>query len=141
MSEKLVAPEVRRQIGDLARRVGILERRIGGTGSGAAAGPVNTDLPFSYASALAVSESPPAKLRYNGFLTSIAVALGTAGSTDTTFDVKRNGTVIATVTLGSGVADLTVAIGVRVYAEDRLSVEITAAGTGAADMTATARFT
>lgn len=140
MSEKLLTPEVRRMIGDLARRIGILERRISSTATGAPT-PVNTDLPFSYASTLTVSESPPAKLRWTGFLTSIAVALGTAGSSTTTFTVKRNGTVIATVNLTTGVADLTVVIGVRVYAEDRLSIAITAAGTGAADMTATARFT
>lgn len=81
------------------------------------------------------------KLRYGGFLSVLAVALGNAGSSSTTIEVKRNSTVIATVVVGSGVSDYVADVGARVDAEDRISLEITSAGTGAADMTASARFT
>lgn len=136
----LLTPDIRRMIGELGRRVGILERRV--TVAATATGtPPNNDLIFSYAGTLAAGESPPAKLRYGGFLATLAVALGTAGSTSTTLEVKRNGTVVATVVVPSTAADYGAPVGARVFPEDRITVEITTAGTGAADMTATARFT
>lgn len=140
MSVSLFPPDLRRIFGDLQRRVGILERRIGVTAT-ATGSPINDDIIFSYAGTLAAAESPPAKIRYAGFLAVLAVALGTAGSTSTTLEVKKNGTVIATVVVPSSSADHGAEIGVRVAAEDRITVEIVTAGTGAADMTATARFT
>ena len=139
MSEKLLTPDLRRTLGDLARRIGILERRIGAASTvGATA---NDDIIFSYAGTLTTAESPPAKLRYGGILATLAVGLGTAGSTSTIMQVKLNGTVVATVTVPSSSADYSAAIGARVAAEDRLTLNITTAGTGAADMTAAARFT
>jgi len=141
MSVSLLSPEVRRILADLTRRVGILERRINPTAV-TAAGGTNGDVVFSHAGGLVSgTESPPVKLRYSGFLATLAVALGTAGSSSTTIEVKKNGTVIATVVVASSVADSVVAVGVRVYAEDRLSLTVVTAGTGAADMTAAARFT
>jgi len=126
---------------DLARRIAILERRVNPT-SAAAGGVINDDIVFSYAGALVSStESPPVKLRYDGFLATLAVALGTAGSSSTTLNVKKNGTVIATVVVASSVADYVIDVGVRVAAEDRLSLRVVTAGTGAANMTAAARFT
>jgi hypothetical protein len=136
----LLTPDIRRMIGELGRRVGILERRV--TGGGTATGtPPNNDIIFSYAGTLAAAESPPAKLRYGGFLATLSVALGTAGSSSTTLEVKRNGTTVATVVVPSSSADYGATVGARVSPEDRITVEITSAGTGAADMTAAARFT
>lgn len=140
MSEKLLVPDIRRMIGDLARRIGILERRVS-TGASATGSPVNNDIIFSYAGELAATESPPVKLRYGGFLSTVSVALGTTGSTDTVLEVKRNGSTIATITVPSSTADYGAAVGARTFGEDRISIEITSAGTGAADMTASARFT
>lgn len=141
MSEKLVAPDVRRALTQLATRLGILERRITGTVATTTGTPANDDIIFSHAGALTAVESPPAKLRYGGFLSVLAVGLGTAGSTNTTLEVKQNGTVVATVVIPSSAADHAAEIGARVNAEDRISVEIASAGTGAANMTASARFT
>lgn len=136
----LLTPDIRRIIDDLTRRVGILERRI--TNSTTATGtPANNDIIFSHAGTLTTGESPPAKLRYGGFLATLAVALGTAGSSATTLEVKQNGTVVATVVVPSGSADYGAPVGARIFPEDRISIEITTAGTGAADMTASARFT
>lgn len=140
MSVSLLPPDLRRVFTDLQRRVGILERRVG-LSSTATNTPANNDIIFSYAGALAASESPPVKLRYGGFLATLAVALGTAGSSDTTLEVKRNGATVATVVVPSSSADYSATVGARVAGEDRISVEIVTAGTGAADMTAAARFT
>lgn len=140
MSEKLLAPDLRRIIEGLTRRVAILERRI--TTSAATDAVPNDDIIFCYTGTLAsASESPPVKLRYSGILSILAVGLATAGSTSTTLEVKRNGTVVATVVIPSGSADYGAHIGARFEAEDRLTVRLASAGTGAADMTATARFT
>jgi hypothetical protein len=136
----LLTPDIRRMIDDLKRRVGILERRV--TGGGTATGtPANDDLIFSYPGTLAAAESPPAKLRYGGFLATLSVALGTAGSSATTLVVERNGTTVATIVVPSGFADYGATVGARVFPEDRITVEVVTAGTGAADMTAAARFT
>jgi hypothetical protein len=141
MSVSLLTPDLRRILAELARRVGILERRISSAAATISAG-TNGEIIFSYAGTLASStESPPVKLRYAGFLASLAVALGTDGSTDTTLEVNRNGSVIATVVVPDTVSDYVVVVGVRVNAEDRLSLTVDTAGTGAADMTAAARFT
>jgi len=139
MTGSLARPDDGAYIADLRRRVGILERRVAPT---SAAGGINGDIIFSYAGELVSdTESPPVKVRYDGFLATLAVALGTAGSSSTTLTVKKNGTVITTVVIASGVADYVVPVGVRVYGEDRISLSTVTAGTGAAEMTATARFT
>lgn len=66
-------------------------------------------------------------------------SLGTAGSTTTTAVVKKNGTIIATVSLGSTVNTLAVQPEVSVSTGDFLTVDVTAAGTGAKDLVVTVR--
>lgn len=135
----LLAPDLRKSLGELARRIGILERRVSSSTASTAS---DSEVIFSYAGALSSAvESPPVKVRYGGFLSVLAVAFGNAGSSSTTIDVKRNNAVIATVVVGSGVSDYIAEINVRIDAEDRISLEVTTAGTGAASMTAAARFT
>lgn len=140
MSVALQIPDLRRALADLTRRIGILERRVS-TAASSTGTPPNDDIIFSYAGALAATESPPVKLRYGGFLTTLSIAFGTAGSTSTTMTVQRNGATIATITVPGSVSDYGAAVGARVAPEDRLSIEISGVGTGAADMTASARFT
>lgn len=140
MSVSLLPPDLRRIFIDLQRRVGILERRVSTTTS-ATGSPANDDIIFSYAGELQASESPPVKLRYGGFLATIVVALKTAGSSSTTLEVKRNATTVATVVVPSSAADYSATVAARVSAEDRISLEVVTAGTGAEDMTASARFT
>lgn len=139
MSEKLLTPDVRRILGDLVRRVGILERRVT---SAAAAVDESHEIIFSYAGAIAASVSPPARVWRGGNITVLAVSLGTAGSTSTVIDVLRNGTVVGTVTVPSGTEVYNGDVFARFIADvDTLSLQVTTAGTGAADMTAAARFT
>lgn len=135
----LIAPDVRRMLNDLARRVGILERRVSNA-------TTNTDdnldeIIFSHPGTITETESPPVRVRQSGILTVLAVTLGTAGSTDITIEVKRNGTTVATVTVPDGTTVLNADVGARFTADaDVLTIEVTDDGTDAADMTAAARF-
>lgn len=139
MSEKLLSPDVRRMLADYARRIAILERRI--TTRTAATEAIET-LIFSYADALAASTSPPVRVRTGGILTILAVTLGAAGTTDTVIDVERNGTTVATVTVPDGVTIYNGEVSARFAADsDVLTLTIATAGSGAANMTAEARFT
>ena len=137
MSDSLLLPALRRLFADLERRVAILERRASGTAVSAA----DSQIIFSYAGALTASESPPVLIRHNAVLSVLAVALGTAGSTSTTLAVKRNGATVATVVVPASDAEYNGDVTVGFTPEEKLSLEIVTAGTGAADMTAVARFT
>lgn len=138
MSVSLLSPDLRRILSDLAGRVGILERRINAK---AAAVDGSYEITFSFAGTLAVAASPPKRMRKVGNLAFLAVTLGTAGSTDTVLTVERNGTVVGTVTVPSGDTAYNGEVTARFAGDDVLVVSVTTAGTGAADMTADARFT
>lgn len=140
MSSALTRPDFKADIADLRRRLDRLERRL--TPTWAALTHTHPgDIPFSYAGDLeSGTESPPIKVRYRGTIHSVAVALGTAGSTSTIIDVEKNGTVVGTVTITGGASDEVAEIGEPVDPEDRISLVVDTAGTGAADMTAVVRF-
>lgn len=137
MTRTYLPPDQGRQIRELERRLAILERRI--TAAGVAADD-SFEIVFSYAGTLAASVSPPVRVRRAGNLAVLAFTFGTPGSTDTTVDVIRNGTVVATVVVPDSVETFNGLVGFRLDAEDQLSLEITTAGTGASDMTVGARF-
>lgn len=139
MSVSLLAPELRRLFVDVHRRLGILERRVS---SRAASVDESHEIVFSYAGTLAATTSPPARVWRGGNLTVLAITFGTAGSTATVIDVQRNGTTVATVTVPSSTTIYNAEVFARYVADvDTLSLEVVTAGTGAADMTAVARFT
>jgi hypothetical protein len=139
MSVSLLTPDLRRILGDLGRRVGILERRVT---SAAATVDDSHEIIFSYAGVLTETASPPARVWRGGNLTVLAVTLGTAGSTATIIDVLRNGTVVGTVTVPSSTEVYNGEVSARFVADsDTFALEIATAGTGAAEMTAAARFT
>lgn len=139
MSVALLPPDLRRIFLDLTRRVGILERRVS-TATETAAD--TSEILFSFAGSLAASTSPPVRISQAGILNVLAVTLGTAGSTSTTILVERNGTTVGTVVVPSSTTVYDAPIGSRFAANsDVLTLEIITAGTGAADMTAAARFT
>lgn len=139
MSVSLLPPDLRRIFSDIQRRLGILERRVTGP---AASIDTSHEIPFSYAGDLAAGTvSPPARVWRGGNLTVLAVSFGTPGSTDTTILVQRNGTTVATVVVPSGADIYNADVFARFAADsDLLTLEIDTAGTGAADMTAFARF-
>lgn len=137
MAATLLLPALRQILAAFDRRIGVLERRT----SASAAAAIDSEIIFSYAGPLAAGESPPVLVRHSGVLSVLAVALGTAGSTSTTIEVKRNGTTVATVVVPSGDVAFNGDVTVAYTPEELLAIEITTAGTGAADMTASARFT
>lgn len=139
MSVGLLTPDIRRIIGALERRLGVLERRI--TGAGAVTDESHSVF-FSYAGPLAATVSPPARVWRGGILTVLAVTLETAGSTATVIDIVRNGTAVATVTVPASTETYNGQVSARFVADvDVLALEITTVGTGANNMTAEARFT
>lgn len=139
MSVTLLPPDIRRILTDLTRRVGILERRVSN------ATPTTADseeIIFSFAGVLAASDSPPVRFRRAGILSVLAVTLGTAGSSSTTILVKRNGATVGTVVVPSSTTVYNGDVGARFAADsDILTLTVSSAGTGAADMTAAARST
>jgi hypothetical protein len=138
MTRTYLPPNQARQIADLEQRLDRLERRITSAGAGA---DNSHEIPFSFDGVLSVKESPPIRPRWGGRLTVLAVSFGTAGSTDTVLEVKRNGTTVATVTVPASTEDYNGTVGVRFAAGvDRLTLAVVTAGTGAAGMTADAWF-
>ncbi len=140
MSIALFPPDLRRIFTDIQRRLAILERRV--TSPGASI-DTSQEIPFSYAGELADGTvSPPARVWRGGNLTVLAVSFGTPGSTDTTLLVQRNGTTVATVVVPAAAQAHNAALFARFGVDsDLLTIEVDTAGTGAADMTAFARFT
>ena len=141
MSVSLLPPALRRILSDLARRVGILERRVT---AASASVDASHEIIFSFAGDLTAATAPPARVWRGGNLTVLAVtfAPGSAGSTSTVIDVLRNGAVVGTVTVPASTEVYNGEVSARFAADvDTLALEITSAGTGAADMTAAARFT
>ena len=137
MPTSALIPDDRRRIADLERRLGILEWALRSTGA-----PTVEELVFSYAGALASgTESPPKILRQSRVLTVLAVALKTAGSTDTVLEILRNGVVANTVTVPAGWLVAALPVAVAYSAGDTIALVVATAGTGAAEMTAAARFT
>jgi len=67
-------------------------------------------------------------------LTKFYMNLGTAGTTDTTISIKKNGTQIRTATLTSGNSSLMTIAGDSLAANDYLTVDITVAGASAVDL-------
>lgn len=101
------------------------------------------DQTFSYAGALASgTTSPPVRLRFSQTATLVAVTLGTAGSTSTVLDLLKNGVSVDTITVAAAGTIHDEVLSVAYTADtDVLELTVTTAGTGAADMTATVRFT
>lgn len=90
----------------------------------------------SYFGTPTVATSPPYRWRYDVYVGEATASLGTAGSTNTTIDVKKNGTTLQTITLGNGVSTASVAINTAFTADtDVLTFAITAVGTGAQNLT------
>lgn len=74
-----------------------------------------------------------------GTITVARASLGTAGSTTTTVVVKKNGSTLSTLNLTSASNTTTTAPSAAVAAGDYLTVDVTAAGTGAKDLVVTVR--
>ncbi len=106
-----------------------------------AATPAPIDVPFTYAGALSVSTSPKWFPQSNVTLFQVYASLVTAGTSNTVLTVYQNGASIGTITMGSGVVALAVTFNTAFVANVHyIQVGITTVGTGAAGLTAQARF-
>lgn len=95
----------------------------------------------SYWGAITPSVSTPWHVKRGAVLKEFRILLGTAGASDTTVVCKKNGSVVATVTLGSGATAGSDFIDVGFLSDtDVLEFEITVAGSGAENLSAIARF-
>jgi uncharacterized protein YjdB len=137
MSVSLLTGDLRRVLADIQGRLGILERRI----TSPASVDNSYEITFSFAGTITAVASPPKRVWKGGDLNVLAVTMGTAGSTSTVLTVERNGTVIATVTVPASTETYNGEVSARFAPDDILVVSVTTAGTGAAEMTADARFT
>jgi hypothetical protein len=90
---------------------------------------------FSHPSTLTVSESGPWPYREAGKIIRMDVCLGTAGTSTTTVRALRDGSVMATVSLTTGVTSASDGTQWTLTDEQFLTVEITEVGTDAADLT------
>lgn len=139
MPTTLNLPDLRNILKGLDRRIGVLERR---TRPATPVADESSSIIFSLPGAFSVSTSPPIRIWKGGSLKVLAVTLGTAGSTSTVLDVQRNGSTVATVTVPASTTSYNGDVSARFDADsDTLTIAVTTVGTGAADMTAEARFT
>lgn len=113
--------------GDLARRR-----------SDPTTGPVRKEWavipPFSLGGALYISESSPYRSEARSF-TGVQLDLTTAGTSTTTVSIKKNGVSQGTVGIASGVQSSIVGLVWSCAEDDRITVALTAIGTGAAGIT------
>lgn len=92
------------------------------------------EVTYVLAGAVAVATSPPFELWRGVELIEVQANLGTAGTSDTDIDMLLNGVSIGVLTLGNGVDSNSLALGDAIADGDLLVLDITAAGTGAADL-------
>lgn len=137
MGSTLLLPELGRILAGLERRLVILERRIRNEPTV----PSHSEIMFTLPGSLTGSTSPKAYLRVDSRLVNIVCSLGTAGTSTTTVQVKKNGTTIATVNLTSG-ATFSRARAAEMFVADTdaLTVTISAVGSAAANLSVQARF-
>lgn len=136
MSDKVTPPDLSGELSDLKKRIDALERQLRPLAS-----VFKPDITFSYAGALAAASSPPWVSRESRRLIEVVAALNTAGSTDTTIHILKNGSEALSVTIPATVLKVQVPCNIFLGADqDILSDEIVTAGTSAADLTVIHRF-
>lgn len=100
-------------------------------------------MPFSFAGALSISESPRYYPHIATRLVTVHVSLGTAGTSNTVITIKKNGSALSpTITLGSGANAALGTFYTGMTSDlDYLTVAVTTVGTGSpADLVVQARF-
>ena len=138
MTKGLLPPEIEREIGRLKNRVFALERRLGELERGAR----DHGLPFTISGPVFVIESPPWTPRFLTRAVDVVALLGTAGSTTTTIEVRKNGNAIgAGLSLADGETVKRFTLSSPFAADqDLLTVAVTGAGLGSEDLDVIVRF-
>lgn len=136
MTTKNVPPDLASRDAQINQRVDILERRLGRLEAA-----YEPELPFVQSGEVTVDNSPPWVRRKGGKLTEIVILLGIAGSSATVVQMRKNGTTIATGSLGSGVDQIHITLNEPAAADaDRFVAYVTSAGSGAEDLTVETRW-
>lgn len=138
MTRGLLPPEIEREIGRLKKRVTDLERVLGEVLSGAR----DHGLPFVISGPVFEKESPPWTPRFATRAVDIVALLGTAGTTATTIEVRKNGAAQgAGLSLGADETVKRFTLSTPFAADqDLLTVAVTGAGAGAEDLDVIVRF-
>jgi len=131
VSQSRLPVSLGRTISDLARRVANLERQLRGSTTAYRDHP---PLRFVQSGAVTATTSPPAIFPDGADVRTMTVLLGTAGSTATTVQVERNGTSVQSATVAASSTMSLVSVGEDFTPGDRVTVTVTAAGTGAEDL-------
>lgn len=133
---------MQQRIAELAKRQVVPGPGLGAATLNDAAARTVYVVPFSFAGALTVSESPRYYPHAATRLVSVHASLATAGTSNTVITVKVNGTSIGTITLASGAHTGTADFYQGMTADlDYLTVAITTVGSGSpADLVVQARF-
>lgn len=136
MSSSNTPPDPWKAIQALNRRVDILERRRNDLDD-----PFKPEIVFSYSGPLATATSPPYPFAVASRMFAVVCAVGTPGGTATTVDILKDDDPIGTATIPAGATIATVPISSKWSPDqDILKFEITSAGSGAVDLTVSARF-
>lgn len=138
MSRGLTAPELEREFAKLKKRVSDLERVLRGIAE--TAGQPETIFSL-HGELMATDESGPYRKQGGGRLVQILAGILVAGTTETEILVRKNTTVIATVTIAAG--DLVAAVTIsQPFGPDTdyLTVELTEAGEGAESLVVQGRW-
>lgn len=116
----------------LTKRVESLERRTVFPGRPS----IQDDIPFTLPGPIIASESPRYYPPNGGSLVRVFASLGTVGTSTTTVRIKKNGVVIDSFNLTSGVDTASAYLGdVNLAGDsDYITVAVTLAGTGARDL-------
>lgn len=138
MTKGLLPPEIEREIGKLKKRVTDLERELGELRSGAR----DHGLPFVLSGPVFVKQSPPWTPRFLTRAVDIVALLGTAGTTTTTIEIRKNENPIgAGLSLAPGETVKRFTLSSPFAADqDLLTVAVTAAGADAEDLDVIVRF-
>jgi hypothetical protein len=86
---------------------------------------------FSHAGSLTVSTSPPWYWQIGVVLKTVHCALGSVGTTDSIISIRKNGTIISSVTIPANDFTVEQTVTVSFQPEDELTVAIATIGNGA----------
>lgn len=137
MTTRNIPPDIAALISKMSQRIDILERRLR-----TLEGNYEPELPFVQSGSITVGESPPFIRRKGGKLVEVVAVLGTAGTSATVIQVRKNGASIGSMTIGGGVTDaqhLTLSEPAAANM-DKFTAAVTVAGGGAADLTVHTRW-
>jgi len=135
VSSSRQTPEADRIIAKSLQRIDELERRL--------ANAERVRIPtkeWSLPGAVYLSTSGPWKPTGAVKVSVFRALLTTPGTSTTTVRLRRNGAVVATLNMGSGINDAEIPLSIDYARPDRLDFEISSAGLGAAMLTVIVEF-